>query len=169
MRQGEDAIREKLQGIEQSRHLMSRVVESHGQVVGYLLAWPSRSHVDVPRPEKVVYIDDMQVLPGFEHELWSLLGALAQDIERCGLRGLHIEGICRRRSFKVFSDHQSLIGRLGYELERTYEYWDDKADEEMCWMRWAPTSLTGPAVVSTSDSIDFSDDLEEELLFDFRS
>ncbi|MGE0490327.1 MAG: hypothetical protein AB7S38_14055 [Vulcanimicrobiota bacterium] len=155
MRQGEKVLRSKLRTLESYRLQLSFILHDEGRCVGYLVAYPQRSLLDVEKPDRIVYIDDIQVVQGHEAGLYRLLKLLSQELARFKMSHWPIEGVCRRRSFRVFQDHQSLIRRLGWELAGHYAYWDDQAGEEMCWMRWWPLAV-GVERPPERDRIDLS-------------
>lgn len=148
MRQGEPALRTRLETLSRTGLGLSWLCESaEGDCLGYLVAWRGRSMVDVPNPEPVVFIDDLQAAD--PRALYPLLVHLAEDIEGRALHALPIEGVCRRNAYRLFRDHDSAIARLGYEMHATHEYWDEQLGEELCWMRWrslrAPSTPEAPA------------------------
>lgn len=165
MRQGLERIRSKLELLEQSRFSFSWLLLNEGQPLGYIVAYPSKSLLDVPDPDVVVYVDDLQVGLGQAVELYRLLKLMVEDKELADLGSLHIEALCRRSAYKVLAEHPQVIGRLGYELLGKYEYWEDSVGEEMAWMRWAPAQSAGPDLAAHSDSLILSTDLLEELEF----
>ena len=135
MRHGEAVLRNRFDALSRSDIAIAWLCENgEGECVGYLVAWRGRSMLDVPRPETVVFIDDLQAAD--PRALWPLLVQLGEDIEAKALQALPIEGVCRRNAYRLFRDHDSAIRRLGYELHAHYEYWDENLGEELCWMRW---------------------------------
>ncbi|NDD30315.1 MAG: hypothetical protein EB084_18815 [Proteobacteria bacterium] len=135
MRHGETGLRSRLEGLAKMQAAFASIChDEHGACLGYLIAWRGATLVDVPRPEPVVFIDDLQAAD--PRALYPLLSQLADDIEAKSMQSLPIEGVCRRSAYRLFNEHQSVIRRLGYELHATYEYWDDELGEELCWMRW---------------------------------
>lgn len=138
MRQGESAIREKLKELDDSGYSLSWMLHVDDECLGYLVAWPGESLLDLPNGHRVIFIDDLQVRPGHGTQLYALLKLLAEDIVEKDLCSLSIEAVCRRNAYKVFKEHEGAIARLGYELLATYEYWEETVGEELCWMRWKP-------------------------------
>jgi hypothetical protein len=146
MRFGESGLRERLERLETNGNSLSCLAEAKGAALGCLLAWTDRSLIDMPRPPRIILIDNLVVRPDQPRLLYRLLEHLAEDIAAQNLGQLSIEGVCRRRAYKVFQEHETAIARLGYEPAGTYEYWEDAIGEEVCWMRWVPLSWaqTGP-------------------------
>lgn len=163
MRQSEAVLRSKLHGLARTRFQMSWILHSGERCVGYLLAYPQHSLLDVPNPDRIVYIDDIQVIPGFERELYHLLSLLGEDMRRLKIHHLAIEGVCRREAYRVFDRHQAVVRRLGWELAGSYEYWDQDLGEELCWMRWASLATEVGARVETTDRLALSSDVDEEV------
>lgn len=144
MRHGESTLRARLGSLATSPGTLAWLCEDgEGRCLGYLVAWRGRSLVDVPNPESVVFIDDLQAAD--PRALYPLLVRLAQDIEVKSLLALPIEGVCRRDAYRLFRDHDKAIRRLGYALHAHYEYWDETLGEALCWMRWRSLRVvTGP-------------------------
>lgn len=135
MRHGESTLRTRFGTLAKSPGTLAWLCEDgDGHCLGYLIAWRGRSMVDVPNPEPVVFIDDLQAAD--PRALYPLLVQLSDDIEAKSLLALPIEGVCRRNAYRLFRDHDTAIRRLGYELHAHYEYWDETLGEELCWMRW---------------------------------
>ena len=161
MRQGESALQAKLALLEQSRFSFSHILLESGVVHGYIVAYPSRSMVDSPRPEFVVYVDDLQVRQGQTADLYRLIKLMVEDKEANALSHLHIEALCRRSASRVLAEHPKVIGRLGYDLLGSYEYWDDDLGEAMSWMRWAP--MERAVARASHERLELSSDVLEEL------
>jgi hypothetical protein len=138
MRQGLDLIQQRLGELQLNARPMSWIARRENRCLSYLIAYPSVSQLDTGSPEPVIYIDDLQVTPGYSSHLFCLLKLLAKDLHQLGLAGLPIEGICRRNSYRVFRDHAELIRKLGWELESKCAYWDEITGESMYWLRWTP-------------------------------
>lgn len=165
MRQGEATIRARLELLEQSRFNFSWALFHGSHVTGYIVAYPSKSMVESHGKESIIYVDDLQVLPGHNSDLYRLIKLMVEDKEAAELGHLRIEALARRSASRVMADHPQVITRLGYELIGTYDYWDDNVGESLTWMSWAP--LPAAAVKSTSDQLHFSSDLLQELELEF--
>lgn len=155
MREDDARLQSKLATLESTKFNMSWILLAEQHCVGYLVAYPRRTLVDVPQYESVIYVDDIQVVRGHERYLFRLLTLLAQDIHRLNLQQKSIEGVCRRDAYKLFDRHRRVIERLGWEQISTYEYWDDDLGEELSWMRWNPCRV---AKVEERDKVQFSDE-----------
>lgn len=160
MRAGIHRLREKLGWLEQSRFSFSWILLEGDQALSYIVAYPSRSQLDVPDPPTVVLIDDLYVEPARPTDFYRLLQLMVEDMEAQELEHLTIEANCRRSAYEVVCDHPRVISRLGYEMQGQYEYWEPSIGEEMCWVRFVP--LRAPEVIA-QDSFTFSEDLLEEL------
>ncbi len=160
MRVGVERLREKLGWLEESRFSFSWILFEEGEAKSYIVAYPSKSQIDVPKPPTVVLIDDLMVEPDRPHDFYRLLRLMVDDMEEQDLAHLTIEANCRRTAYEVVRDHPRVISRLGYEMQGQYEYWEPGIGEEMCWVRFVP--LRAPEVIA-EDRFTFSADLLEEL------
>ena len=106
--------------------------------MGYVLAYPAYTQLTFPNPEFVLYVDDLQVVPGFENVLFRLLDLFTSDVQELDLEHLAIEGVCRRNSYKLFKNHDPLMNKLGWELEAEHSYWGAEIGETLTWLRWKP-------------------------------
>ncbi len=156
MREDDARLQSKLANLESTRFNMSWILLAEQHCVGYLVAYPRRTLVDVPHYESVIYVDDLQVVKGYERYLFRLLTLLAKDIHRLQLEKKSIEGVCRRDAYKLFDRHRGVIERLGWEQVATYEYWDDDLGEELSWMRWNPRRTSQ---LEERDKVQFSDEV----------
>lgn len=142
MRQGEAVISERLRVLESTEVQMSWICHRGDECVGYIFAYPAYTQLEMPQPEFVNYVDDLQVKPGEIKVLFRLLRLFTDDIRSLDLDGLAIEGMCRENSYKLFRSHDKLMGKLGWRLEAERREWDPKISETMSWMRWKPNSQT---------------------------
>ena len=156
MREPDATLKDKLGNLDKTKFNMSWILLAEQHCIGYLVAFPRRTLVDVPHYESVIYIDDLQVVPGHERYLFRMLSLLAKDIHRLRLAEKSIEGVCRRDAYKLFDRHRRVVERLGWEQVGTYEYWDDNLGEELCWMRWDPCQASK---VQERDEVQFSDEV----------
>lgn len=138
MKQGLSVVTERLQILAETEVQMSWICLAEEECAGYLVAYPAYTQLSFPNPEFVIYIDDLQVTAGYEQYLFRLLELFTQDLKDLGLESLAVEGVCRRNSYKLFKKHDSVMNRLGWELEAENAYWEPEIAETLTWLRWKP-------------------------------
>ena len=137
-RLGRSRLQQKLLDLEQSGCSMSWILHDQGKCVAYIVVYPQFSRLEQERVERVIYVDDVFVKKGHEVCLFRLIQLFTRQAIELGLRDLPIEGVCRVGAYKAFATHDPLLQKLGWELAKKSEYWDNTVNEEMCWLRWEP-------------------------------
>lgn len=167
MRDTVDKLRQKLTLLDQSDFSSAWGLFENEGLIGYVIAFPRRSHVEDRGKEVVVGIDDLWISQKYSHRLYSLLKILQFDLEEAQLNHLDIEANSRRSFFRLLEKHPEVFRRLGYELLGTYVYWEESIGEEMCWLRMSPLVVKAPS--RAHDAVELSDALLEEMRYDWDS
>jgi len=161
-RLGEGRLRQKLTDLERSGCSLGHILHKDGECVAYIVGYPQFSRLEQRAKERVIYVDDIFVQKGLEVLLFRLIKLFTEEAVRLGMRDCPIEGVCRVSAYRAFVNHDSLLRRLGWELSKKSEYWDETVKEEMCWLRWEPL-YAQEAVLNTDDRITVDVDDEEDF------
>jgi hypothetical protein len=157
---GPGTLGQKLRDLDSSGCSLGWILHEDGKCVGYAVVYPQFSRLEQKVKERVIYVDDIYVQKGYEVLLFRLIQLFTDQARNLGMGCCPIEGVCRVGAYRAFANHDSLLRRLGWELARKSEYWDQTVREEMCWLRWEPiyhseaVRETGDLVVVDADDDD---------------
>lgn len=161
-RLGRSVLHNKLLELERSGCSMSWIIHDASQCVAYIVVYPQFSRLQSAAKERVIYVDDVFVKPGYEICLFRLIQLFTRQAMELGFRDRPIEGVCRAGAYQAFASHDSLLRKLGWELAKKSAYWDSTVNEEMCWLRWEPLYEEQQKVPKAGDSVSVSKDEDDD-------
>lgn len=159
---GRERLARKLRDLDDSGCSLSWIIYDSNVSVAYIVVYPQFTRLDRKDKERVIYVDDVFVKRGYEICLFRLIQLFTKQAVELGLQAFPIEGVCRVGAYRAFAGHDTLLRKLGWELSKKSEYWDDALGEEMCWLRWEPLTEQG-AKNSAKDSISVSREADETV------
>ncbi len=137
LRTGPEDIKENLKIFEEENQNFSAGIKDGRKLVGYITAWLAESLVEGQK-EAVVYVDDMAILPTYKNHLYQLMGAFVKRIFENKYEKLAIEGMTRRKAFKLLEKHKGLLEKLSYRFANHHEFFDEDVFEDLVWIRLVP-------------------------------